>query len=170
MTPDGKQCTTHCVHGCPFDWVCVVPTNQRPDILYICAPPFLDLCMPCTHLYNCPTNSSEACVDYGPEGAFCGSHCETSDECPDGYECKTVADVSGSMSAQCVTVAGTCACAEWHAEMGGKTECYIENEWGICYGERQCGVGGLTACTAPIPSPETCQEQDDDVCVCKRDR
>jgi hypothetical protein len=42
------------------------------------------------------------------------------------------------------------------------TDCLIENEFGSCPGERVCEAAGLSVCDATIPSPESCNDIDDD--------
>jgi len=85
QTPDGKQCTVHCLDECPFDWECVLHAPSLPDEVYICAPHFVSLCRPCLANADCHTNgldTGEVCVDYGPAGLFCGAPCSDASACP----------------------------------------------------------------------------------------
>ena len=70
------------------------------------------LCRPCASSEDCRTSAKEtagsSCVRYGKEqGAFCGTGCVTSQDCPGGYACKTypvVETLSRLMDAQTVRV------------------------------------------------------------------
>ena len=165
-THQGKQCTTVCQEECPFDWHCVFHAASLPDEVYICAPAHLDLCRPCTENVDCTmnqTDAGQACIPYGPPGFFCGAACGDGQECPEGFVCEEIEDVTGANSYQCVLANGECSCSQWDIDAGAMTDCYAENEWGICTGERKCQAGGtLTECSALVPAQETCNALDDD--------
>jgi hypothetical protein len=168
LTPEGHQCTLTCEEECPFGWSCVQYIPSLPDQVFICAPGSMDLCRPCTVNSDCISTGADAgqkCISYEAAGSFCGTHCETDEGatgCPAGYECLEVTDVSGATVNQCILAEGECACVQWFSDQGAKTECYSENDWGKCVGDRSCVETGLTACTASTPALETCNGVDDD--------
>ena len=162
---DGKVCTEECVEECPFDWQCVQYTVALPDQVYICAPPHVSICRPCTKNSECVAGGAaagDACVTYGAAGSFCASACGQDADCPAGYACKKVPDVWGAEGSWCVLAQGDCGCAAWYLDEQPSTSCYAQNDFGTCTGQRLCTPGGLTACDAPIPAAEKCNLADDD--------
>ena len=165
QTPDGMQCTQECVSECPFGWQCALHKPSLPDEVYICAPTFMNLGRPCVANADCSTGgmeSDDGCLSYGEKGSFCGGACSEEKPCPDEYFCLESEDVSGAVSFQCVLQGDECPCAEWYADEGATTECFVENVWGLCMGERLCLAEGLTDCTADDPSQDLCNGVDDD--------
>jgi len=165
QTPDGMQCTITCEEECPYDWKCVQHTPSLPDQVYICAPSFVSLCRPCLTNTDCWVNgidAGEKCVVLGPQGSYCGGSCQDNDECPGGYGCQDVLDVTGAEAKQCVSATQHCECTQWFADQGATTECWNENEWGLCSGTRGCAASGLTECSADTPAEEICNGLDDD--------
>ena len=165
QTPDGLQCTQVCVDECPFGWECALYSPALPDQIFICVPRHADICRPCTSNSECWTDgvdAGQACVSYGPEGTFCGSECEVTDDCPAGYGCKVVEDASGAQVSQCVLSQGMCDCTQSFVDAGAATTCFVQNQWGACPGARECKASGLTACDAATPEQESCNKEDDD--------
>ena len=165
LTPDGTQCTVSCQEECPFDWKCVEYPPALPDQVSICTPAFMDLCKPCKTNSDCATNevsAGQTCVAYGPGGAFCGGPCKTSQDCPTDYVCTESQDVTGGITTQCVHNAGECQCNQLYVDQAAETECYEENQWGTCPGQRSCTAQGLTECSAATPTEELCNGLDDD--------
>ena len=163
-TPNGKQCTLTCEEECPFGWTCSIHMPSLPDQVMVCVPKYLDLCRPCTKSEECRmngTDAGQACIPYGPGGAFCGEPCTDTPDCPDGYSCMDMEDVAGKPVTQCVRVEGECGCSQWDADTGAATDCYLENETGKCVGQRQCLAGGLSPCSAKTPQAESCNGLDD---------
>jgi len=70
-------------------------------------------------------------------------------------------DAAGTAVTQCVRGEGECECTQWYVDDGATTNCHIENEWGICGGERTCKAAGLTDCDAMKPEAESCNGLDD---------
>ena len=162
-TLDGKQCSVTCFEECPFGWDCVQYAPALPDQLFICAPAMLDLCRPCQTNSDCMTNgvdTGQACLDYGGAGFFCGSPCKESADCPDGYECMEMSDAAGGLVVQCGLAQGQCTCSKLAADEGAWTQCYVENDFGKCTGQRGCDATGLTDCTAAFPEEEVCDGAD----------
>ena len=165
QTGDGKQCTSTCLDECPFGWKCLLHEPSLPDQIYICAPLFSAICRPCAVNQDCWANgvdAGEACVSLGPPGNFCGGACAADPDCPDGYRCDEVTDTSGSTLLQCVPEEEECQCRPWFVDEGAGTDCYVENEWGVCHGSRLCKAGGLSACDAAAPAEDLCNAADDD--------
>ena len=163
-TGDGQQCTVSCVEECPFDWLCSVYTPSLPDTVYLCIPPHVEQCRPCSSNEECWSDGIDAgqvCLTYGPDGNFCGSGCAAESDCPAGYVCQGATDVSGGVGQACVRENGQCTCQPWHADALAETSCYVENQWGRCYGERTCKAAGLTDCDAVTPVAEVCNGLDD---------
>jgi len=165
QTPDGQKCTQTCTEECPFDWECALYTPSLPDEIYLCVPAFTNLCRPCLTNADCflsGVNAGEACVSHGYHGAFCGGKCLVDGDCPDGYGCKQVLDVTDAQVLQCVRLSGECTCTKAFADEGAATECAVENGLGICPGVRECLASGLTPCSGAVPAPEECNGDDDD--------
>jgi hypothetical protein len=164
-TWQGKKCSAPCVEECPVDgWSCSLIANSCPDCQYICIPQFVHLCQPCKTNNDCSTGlveSGDRCIDYGPFGKFCGGECEVDIDCPSGYFCEEM-DIGGDVLGQCVPESGVCQCSEIAIKKGLTTDCYEQNEFGTCTGEKMCTPTGLTECDAATPAPETCNGADDD--------
>ena len=164
QTQDGRQCTVSCLDECPSGWTCSLHKPSLPDEVFICAPPFTNLCRPCITNADCTTNgvdTGDRCIQAGPQGAFCGGNCQDGLHCPEGYLCQQSQDLSGQASLQCVLQDGTCTCAQWYIDDQAVTDCSIENQWGSCPGQRWCQSAGLTDCDAQSPGPEQCNGIDD---------
>jgi hypothetical protein len=73
-----------------------------------------------------------------------------------------VTSVDGKLGKQCRKVDLQCDCDGRAIKLGLKTTCSSANAVGKCGGSRACGVGGLSACSAPAAVSETCNELDDD--------
>jgi hypothetical protein len=163
QTPDGRQCTMSCMEDCPFGWECALHGPSLPDEVYICAPPLVNLCRPCRVSADCHANgidTGEVCVSYGGDGNFCGIACDEEAPCPGGYTCVAGADVAGASGTFCMRDEGDCPCAKWFIDEGASTDCYQDNEFGICLGLRTCKAMGLTDCDATVPAEEVCDGED----------
>jgi hypothetical protein len=164
QTTAGMQCTITCIEECPFDWICN-QYDSGTDVVFICVPPFLNLCRPCMTNDECRPNaeaSGALCVDYGQSGSFCGQSCFADDDCPEDYVCQDSVAVTGASGMQCVLASAECECTQSFTDEGAWTACALENEWGICDGDRACLATGLQSCSAQSPGPETCNSIDDD--------
>ena len=132
----GKVCTTGCVTECPEGWECVQDLSASPDLVYICLPANLTLCMPCTthaECYNSGVDTGARCVDFGPAGAFCGEACSDNDTCPSGYECMDVTLLYDQEGTQCVGADDAeCECSEYGVYKNAMTLCSIGNDAGEC--------------------------------------
>ena len=162
LTPDGYYCTMACLDECPAGLECAQHVASLPDTVYICAPASMTLCRPCHSNDDCRINGvdlGDVCVTYGAEGSFCGSPCETGD-CPEGYSC-TAASAAEDAVSVCTLTEGECECAQWFIDVEASTECHVENELGVCTGERVCEAEGLSICSANAPATEECNGLDD---------
>ena len=155
-------CTQPCVEECPAGWSCKDVSMGGADLVFICVSNARVLCRPCKNNADCISTSGQEdlCVDYGPEGLFCGALCTVNDDCPDGHICQDVGDDGEQL--QCVAAAGICPCSQKSVDLGLSTSCQVENEAGLCTGERTCTAQGLTDCDAAVPAAEECNGQDDD--------
>jgi len=163
-TMDGKECTDQCFEeeDCPQGWACSVCATA-PDTVYCCVPPFQTLCRPCKNDEDCiPSLGDQGkkylCIEFGPQGRFCGVECETSSQCPEEFECVGV-EVDRGFLQQCRPFGGgDCPCTEKYQQAAYLTVCYNENDAGICWGERTCD----SECDAKVPAVESCNFEDDD--------
>ena len=165
QTPDGRVCTITCLDECPSDWSCAVALNSPIYPVFVCSLPTLSLCRPCITNADCWPDllwAGERCLNLGSDGMFCGSPCLHAQDCPSGYSCAEVEDVTGELSQQCVLDEGSCTCLEFFTDVAASTTCFKENEWGVCTGQRVCLADGLSPCSAPVPAPEACNGIDDD--------
>ena len=162
-TPEGMMCTKQCLEECPNGWSCKNITVGS-DLVSVCVPLFLRLCEPCSENQDCGSELSGGnalCIDKGGVGRFCGGDCTDSD-CPDGYSCEEVSDGVGGTKMQCTPNSGVCECSTRAIQLGLSTECFNDNEFGMCFGTRKCVVAGLTPCSASTAQEEECNGLDDD--------
>ncbi len=157
-------CTQSCQDECPPGWSCKQVAGTDPDVVYVCASDYANLCKPCKDGNGClsPSGVADVCVDYGEEGSFCGGACATDEDCPWGFSCLTTVTVDGIDTLQCVADAGVCPCTDKSVSLGLWTPCETAGEFGACEGKRVCTEGGLTPCDAGVPTEETCNGVDDD--------
>ena len=157
-------CTQMCQDECPAGWTCKQLAGADPDVVFVCASNVANLCKPCNGPADCksPGGVDDACVDYGPAGAFCGAACDLENGCPWGFTCKPTTTVSGTPTTQCVNDAGVCPCTDRSTALGLWTDCKTSNEFGVCPGKRVCTEEGLADCDANEALAETCNGQDDD--------
>jgi hypothetical protein len=174
-TPKGQQCAQLCNEGpCADNFKCQSTSGAGGDVVNICVPKYGKVCNPCSANAECqgPGSGDARCVDLGNNGAFCGVACKVSDECPAGYECSDVKDVTGAPSKQCQVKGGAaCSCTEEAINLELSTKCFVANGDAKCEGKRTCLAkgkpnapenGGLSGCYAPEPTPETCDGKDND--------
>ncbi len=169
-TPNfGTICTAECQVTCPDGYVCVPESGI--DVVYLCRPKWPVLCNPCDSDADCASVgvAKSLCVDRGPLGHFCGAGCTADNDCPATYTCQEVTSSGGKSGSQCLPAPGasgptecTCSFAAKAGKLG--TSCSAQSPSGgksQCSGVRQCGEGGLSACSA-LASPEVCNGKDDD--------
>jgi len=155
-------CTIACELECPQGWVCRQVTSG-PDLVSICVSLQSNLCKPCSTAEGCKGagDVQDACVDYGPQGSFCGGACEVGSDCPWGFSCKDVLTVDGLSARQCVSDTGECPCTDKSIQLSLWTPCVVSNDFGSCEGKRVCTADGLSACSASTPTEESCNGVDD---------
>lgn len=163
-TPDGKTCAKPCVDSCPNGYSCKAFGGS--DAFFVCYPKWTTLCSPCEKHADCKVDGSDArCLDYGANGKFCGSTCESDTDCPTGYGCQDDFDKdAGTTFKQCrlSDEKAECSCNAWATKAGYSTECSKSNDIGTCKAQRKCTVDGLTACAALEPAADLCNGADDD--------
>jgi hypothetical protein len=159
-----QVCTVTCQDECPAGWNCKSVAGTEPDLVYVCASSFANLCKPCVAGADCKSigGIDDVCVEYGADGDFCGGSCSDEQPCPLGFSCDEVTTVDGFLSAQCVNEAGVCPCTQQAIDLQLWTACETTSEWGTCEGKRVCGPLGLSLCDAPNPAAESCNGEDDD--------
>ena len=154
-----KVCSQQCVEECPDGFSCTEVGARGPDVVWLCISDFRVLCRPCEGDSDCSSDGGEdRCLDYGPDGRFCGGVCNAAIQCPDGYECLADGPDGGS---QCILVDGECPCSAQSVWLGASTICEFSNESGTCAGQRFCSEDGLSPCNAPEPAGEVCNGIDD---------
>jgi hypothetical protein len=169
----GQFCAAKCADGsCPDGQKCVQAGTT--DVLNVCVPKFPFLCNPCNSNDECKTQASPdaKCIAAGNNGSYCGSTCGADADCPGGYSCSDVKDVTGSATKQCVPKDGAaCSCSEYATAQQLSTKCYVATGDGKCEGKRTClpkgatGAptdGGLSACIAAESKNEVCDGSDND--------
>jgi hypothetical protein len=166
-TDQGKQCSKLCSGDCGEPgWSCTQVMSTCPDCLYICAFAMTTLCQPCRADEDCVAQSwvpvDSRCLDYGDAGRFCGAPCQDDGDCPGGYGCTELPGDGGQVVRQCMLSAGECACSPHAIQAAAETDCAVVNVLGSCKGERACGPAGLSACDAPLPAAESCDDLDND--------
>jgi len=173
-TPVGFRCAQKCVDSCPIGFKCTQASGGGGgDTSNICVPRWGRICDPCKANADCTAagNLDAVCVDRGDIGAYCGSKCSKTADCPKGYACSDVKDVNGKDHKQCVAQGAACGCSARAISKELSTKCFITAGDGKCPGKRTClpdgapGApkgGGLTACVAPKATPEACDGKDND--------
>ena len=112
------------------------------------------------------------CVDLGGQGAFCGSPCKDASGCPAGYSCLSAKSVEGATVSQCVRDADAsgqivCPCSKDAIAKTLSTTCTVAQAGPggsplACSGKRTCNSATVSLCSAPSPTAELCNGQDDD--------
>ena len=77
-------CSKTCQEECPAGWSCQQVAGTDPDVVYICVSSYANLCRPCSTNDNCKSagGAEDACINYGPDGNFCGGTCGDDKSCP----------------------------------------------------------------------------------------
>jgi hypothetical protein len=164
QSPAGKVCTVGCISECGEGWTCVQEQGSLPDVLYICAPLHVHLCLPCTDDSHCNPPGLELagrCLSFGDAGGWCGSDCASDEECPDGYGCAEANDLTGATTPACVPDV-PCACNALAVAIAATTFCATTNEAGSCEGTITCQEPGSPECDAPEATLEECDGVDND--------
>jgi hypothetical protein len=157
-------CSQACQEECPPGWSCKQVAGSDPDVVYICVSDYANLCRPCAANSDCTSTggAEDACLDYGPNGNFCGGPCGDDESCPWGFSCGEAVTVEGTLLKQCLNDTGECPCTGNSVAMGLTTPCSVTNDAGTCKGKRTCAADGLGACDGAVPAEESCNGIDDD--------
>ena len=132
-------------------------TGYYPAGDFACLAVTTDLCQRCDTDEDCPV-PGDACLALDGD-SVCGYDCSADNAhgtpegfCPTGYTC---------VSGQCQPDSGSCSCLEENE--GESRTCVVSNIYGTCYGQETCDPGvGWNACSALVPSGESCNGIDDD--------
>lgn len=151
-------CTQACdpMRPCPTGWSCYAPQGDTG----LCVSAFASLCRPCASDLDCaPVDLADKglCVDYDGQGRFCGATCVDNTGCPADFTCKAIGDQKA-----CVRDEGICPCTPYLEVLGAASPCATQNEYGTCPGEKTCGQGQWSECSAAIPAPDVLNGLDDD--------
>ncbi|MFO0746289.1 MAG: MopE-related protein [Myxococcota bacterium] len=164
----GNDCATHFLNGegvCGGSAEAPVCTIDHCDPGFVlignqCIPPIDVSCSRCAIDSDCYGGS---CVPTAGDGGqdFCLMPCaDTTRACPSGFACQDVAAAGGGTVPRCAPTSGSCACTA--SLVGARRTCQSTNALGTCLGLETCGAGGWGACSAPTPTAETCNGDDDD--------
>lgn len=169
---DGSRCAAACTDQCSPGFQCkFVPTGA--DVAAVCISSWARLCNPCRENKDCRYLGIDdaRCVDRGEAGGFCGTACTVDgDDCPSGHACKSIKDLDGNTTKQCVPVApsgklAACVCSDNAVVKAVKAVCrkslVVDDVEFSCDGEAQCKTVGESAeCIAKEPSKEICDGLD----------
>ena len=145
------------------------PAQWQPDLPLDAAGPREDAgpssldaswCRPCHSDTDC--GARLRCAALEPDaGSFCLPPCAELAGCPPGSGC-VVFEIEGEPALLCHPEAAECPCSAMAVADSASTPCAVANDLGSCSGLRVCAEDGLTACDAPVPTEETCNDVDDD--------
>jgi hypothetical protein len=169
----GLACAAPCdaSHPCEAGVLCLPIPGTKASA---CIDTRLRLCNPCGQSSDCalPGLGEAACVDHGAAGWYCGVPCSKESDCLQGYACQQRKTSEGDLRLQCVPAAGAgggepgaCVCSPYAIKRGLSTVCHSGGGAAgaaSCSGTRKCTATGLSACDAPLPASETCNDKDDD--------
>ena len=150
-------CFRKCAAVCKAGDVCTaLAANDR----FACVPEVPGLCQPCALNVDCPY-PGDRCVEIGGT-KVCSRDCSFDGQCPSSYRCADATDTNGAfVTKQCQPTSGTCECVA--ASAGQSMPCSETNTFGTCNGVRTCRPpNGYEACTATVPTTESCNGRDDD--------
>lgn len=155
-----KVCSQFCFEECPSLWTCESVFTKAGNIAFVCFPDIWDLCMECNDNTMCG-GDDDYCISVGETGFYCGMNCLKDEDCPEHYLCQETKTIDEKLLFQCIPDTQSCVCN--YENIGKKRPCFVENEFGKCYGEEICkGKEGWTDCNAKTPSKEKCNGIDDD--------
>ena len=148
----GFVCTEECMEECPKGWECKGMTGFGADLVFLCVPLPMPLCIPCETDEHCGEGT---CMEIG-EDAYCSVACGGNLPCPPYYSC-----LEGDDGGYCIPDSADCTCTGGNA--GETRPCVDENESGACEGLETCDPeSGWSDCDAPDPEPEVCDGADND--------
>ncbi len=138
----GKVCTGACAVGL----VCVPKLDGNATCELFPG----GVCKVCDKDVDCPVAGAK-CLSFPSGGKFCGSPCGSNTDCLSGFVC------TGN---QCRPDTASCECTL--ELVGFSLGCVNQNEDGVCRGSIQCQLDGWSKCSAQPPSPERCDNIDND--------
>jgi hypothetical protein len=176
-TKAGKRCSPACNPNglCSPGNLCKSVVASDGKTYKLCVERFARLCQACTESLVCKTYAEQAshCVaasaDKGASGFFCANVCDSTDQCPSGYNCAETPSIEGGLNEKhCIPADGLCPCNALAIADGAQTTCSKTAKdaggasIGVCKGKRVCEKTGLSDCSAKLPAVETCNGIDDD--------
>ncbi|MFZ5444008.1 MAG: MopE-related protein [Myxococcota bacterium] len=152
-----KVCFRRCSTNCNPGDIC---TALAPNDRFACVPEKPGLCQPCALNVDCPY-PGDRCIELGGT-KVCARDCSFDGQCPSSYRCADGTDTNGEfVTKQCQPTSGTCECTA--ATAGQTRPCSETNSIGTCTGVQTCRPpNGYDACSALVPSAESCNGRDDD--------
>ncbi len=117
-----------------------------------CAPDAPVLCLPCEQDSDCALRLPGArCLDTGSGQKRCGTPCDASTACADGFTCT---------DGQCAPSSGWCDCSAAMSDTELACVLHVAADGHACVGVRTCGADGPGPCMPALA--EACDGQDDD--------
>ncbi|GMV39333.1 MAG: hypothetical protein AMXMBFR64_10490 [Myxococcales bacterium] len=116
-------------------------------------------CAPCLTDADCGLTVGLLCVSRGDAGSFCAKPCLSG--CQAGTTCQSGTTATGQPVQACLPP-GPCGCTPDAIAAGATTTCATSNQFGTCGGTRACTAGGLSPCSAPAATAESCDGKDND--------
>ncbi|MGV3622997.1 MAG: MopE-related protein [Archangium sp.] len=150
-------CFRRCSQECKSGDICTpLAVNDR----FACVPERPGLCQSCALNVDCPY-PGDKCIEIGGN-KVCARDCSFDGVCPSSYRCADATDTNGEyVTKQCQPISGTCECTA--ATSGQQKPCGETNNFGTCMGVQTCKPpNGYDACSAYVPSSESCNGRDDD--------
>ena len=177
-TPAGAVCATKCVGGCQEGFTCAPYSGGGGDISNVCVPKWGRLCDPCAASKECDSLGIKdfGCIDHGAAGAYCSVGCTGEGSCQAGFTCTDRVTLEGAKMKACTPIAldpkvadiGACTCSAAATAKQLATACFVVGKddtgkvLGKCLGQRTCLASGLSACSVPATSAESCDGKDND--------
>jgi hypothetical protein len=155
LGPEGYICTEPCETTCPGDFTCRGVATSGTDVVFICMPNIVPVCLPCTVDVQC---NGGICADLGAEKT-CVVPCD-GDACAEGFTCVDSTAGQGETARVCAPTSGTCSCTA--GAVGIQRSCHVDNQVGTCYGVETCGETGWGPCSATPAVAEDCDGLDND--------
>ncbi|MFO0684200.1 MAG: hypothetical protein U0234_19260 [Sandaracinus sp.] len=123
-----------------------------------CEPDVPSLCLPCESDADCALRTPGArCLDTASGARRCGTPCDASTACPNGFVCTPGTEPGTS---QCAPASGFCGCTDDTMDVDLACLLHSTVDAHACAGVQHCGPMGPSTCEPALE--ETCNHQDDD--------
>ncbi len=151
-------CATACKTGtpCPDGTHCATLDGAS-----VCVPNKDGQCALCKTDSDCKVKG-DRCLEGPHKEKYCAQDCSFDGVCPSGLKCKQAP--GGKVTERSCQADDTVSCPCAANRDGDERACSKSNQGLTCTGAEKCDAktGKYSACTAPVPQPETCNELDDD--------